>query len=32
MPDDQYSHGHHPSVIRSHSWRSAENSAAYLLP
>ena len=32
IPDDQYSHGHHPSVIRSHSWRSAENSAAYLLP
>ncbi|NDC26996.1 MAG: methyltransferase domain-containing protein, partial [Actinobacteria bacterium] len=25
-------HNHHPSVIRSHSWRSAENSAAYLLP
>lgn len=29
---DIYSHGHHPSVLRSHSWRTAENSAAYLLP
>jgi SAM-dependent methyltransferase len=27
-----YSHGHHNSVLRSHSWRTAENSAAYLLP
>jgi ubiquinone/menaquinone biosynthesis C-methylase UbiE len=27
-----YSHGHHDSVLRSHRWRSAENSAAYLLP
>ncbi len=27
-----YSHGHHPSVLRSHSWRTAENSAGYLLP
>jgi SAM-dependent methyltransferase len=26
-----YSHGHHESVLRSHSWRTAENSAAYLL-
>lgn len=26
-----YTHGHHPSVLRSHSWRTAENSAAYLL-
>ena len=32
LPDDTYSHGHHKSVIRSHSWRSAENSCAYLLP
>ncbi|MEI8392944.1 MAG: methyltransferase domain-containing protein [Actinomycetes bacterium] len=32
VPNDQYTHGHHPSVIRSHSWRSVENSAAYLLP
>jgi ubiquinone/menaquinone biosynthesis C-methylase UbiE len=27
-----YTHGHHPSVLRSHAWRTAENSAAYLLP
>ncbi|KAJ2965440.1 hypothetical protein NUW54_g14118 [Trametes sanguinea] len=27
-----YTHGHHESVLRSHSWRTAENSAAYLLP
>lgn len=27
-----YTHGHHASVLRSHSWRTAENSAAYLLP
>ncbi|KIJ59778.1 hypothetical protein HYDPIDRAFT_100082 [Hydnomerulius pinastri MD-312] len=26
-----YSHGHHESVLRSHSWRTAENSAGYLL-
>ncbi len=32
VPDDTYTHGHHESVIRSHSWRTAENSAAYLLP
>ena len=31
MPD-VYTHGHHESVLRSHSWRTAENSAAYLLP
>ncbi len=29
---DVYTHGHHPSVLRSHTWRTAENSAAYLLP
>jgi ubiquinone/menaquinone biosynthesis C-methylase UbiE len=28
---DTYSHGHHESVLRSHTWRTAENSAAYLL-
>ena len=28
----QYTHGHHDSVLRSHRWRTAENSAAYLLP
>jgi len=27
-----YTHGHHDSVLRSHRWRTAENSAAYLLP
>lgn len=29
---DAYAHGHHASVLRSHTWRTAENSAAYLLP
>ncbi len=29
---DVYLHGHHESVLRSHRWRTAENSAAYLLP
>jgi len=28
---ETYSHGHHESVLRSHEWRTAENSAAYLL-
>jgi len=28
---DVYTHGHHESVLRSHRWRTAENSAAYLL-
>jgi ubiquinone/menaquinone biosynthesis C-methylase UbiE len=28
---DRYSHGHHESVLRSHRWRTAENSAAFLL-
>ena len=31
MPE-VYTHGHHESVLRSHRWRTAENSAAYLLP
>jgi ubiquinone/menaquinone biosynthesis C-methylase UbiE len=30
-PTDRYTHGHHPSVLRSHEWRTAENSAGYLL-
>ena len=30
--DERYLHGHHASVLRSHSWRTAENSAAYLIP
>lgn len=29
---DTYLHGHHESVLRSHGWRTAENSAGYLLP
>jgi SAM-dependent methyltransferase len=29
---DRYTHGHHESVLRSHRWRTAENSAGYLLP
>jgi len=32
MTDHTYTHGHHESVLRSHRWRTAENSAAYLLP
>ncbi len=32
MSDAVYTHGHHESVLRSHRWRTAENSAAYLLP
>ena len=31
MPE-VYTHGHHESVLRSHKWRTAENSAGYLLP
>ncbi len=27
-----YLQGHHDSVLRSHRWRTAANSAAYLLP
>ena len=29
--DDTYTHGHQESVLRSHKWRTVENSAAYLL-
>ena len=29
---DTYTHGHHESVLRAHQWRTAANSAAYLLP
>jgi ubiquinone/menaquinone biosynthesis C-methylase UbiE len=32
MAPDVYTHGHHDSVLRSHRWRTAQNSAAYLLP
>ena len=28
---ETYTHGHHESVLRSHRWRTAENSCAYLL-
>lgn len=28
---DRYAHGHHDSVLRSHRWRTAANSAGYLL-
>ncbi len=28
---DVYTHGHHETVLRSHTWRTAENSAGYLL-
>jgi ubiquinone/menaquinone biosynthesis C-methylase UbiE len=28
----QYLHGHHASVLRSHSWRTVENSAPHLIP
>jgi len=31
-PSDTYTHGHHPSVLKSHTWRTVENSAAYLIP
>jgi ubiquinone/menaquinone biosynthesis C-methylase UbiE len=29
---DVYTHGHHEAVLRSHRWRTVENSARYLLP
>jgi SAM-dependent methyltransferase len=32
MSEPAYTHGHHESVLRSHRWRTAENSAGYLLP
>ncbi len=32
MTDVPYTHGHHDSVLRSHRWRTADNSAGYLLP
>jgi ubiquinone/menaquinone biosynthesis C-methylase UbiE len=31
MSSEIYTHGHHESVLRSHTWRTAENSAGYLL-
>src|SRR5262245_33722937 len=32
MKETVYTHGHHESVLRSHRWRTVENSAAYLIP
>ncbi len=32
MPEERYTHGHHESVLRSHTWRTVANSAAYLAP
>src|SRR6478609_11701068 len=32
QPDDVYTHGHHESVVRAHAARTAENSAAFVLP
>ncbi|MEY2474865.1 MAG: hypothetical protein QOG87_180 [Actinomycetota bacterium] len=29
---DVYTHGHQDAVLRSHRWRTADNSAGYLLP
>ncbi|MGA8209693.1 MAG: methyltransferase domain-containing protein, partial [Nocardioidaceae bacterium] len=29
---NRYTHGHHDAVVRSHRWRTAANSAAYLTP
>jgi ubiquinone/menaquinone biosynthesis C-methylase UbiE len=31
-PDAHYTHGHPEAVLRSHRWRTVENSAAHLLP
>ena len=31
-PTETYTHGHHDSVLRSHRWRTAENSAPHLVP
>ena len=31
-PAEAYTHGHHESVLRVHSWRTVDNSAAYLAP
>jgi SAM-dependent methyltransferase len=30
MTTERYTHGHHESVLKSHTWRTIENSAAYL--
>lgn len=31
-PQEKYTHGHHESVLKSHTWRTIDNSAAYLSP
>ncbi|MDQ4488998.1 methyltransferase domain-containing protein [Sinomonas sp. ASV486] len=31
-PDDVYTHGHHESVVQAHAARTAQNSAAFLIP
>lgn len=31
-PNERYTHGHHESVLKSHTWRTVANSAAYLEP
>lgn len=31
MTSERYTHGHHESVLRSHRWRTAQNSAGFLL-
>jgi ubiquinone/menaquinone biosynthesis C-methylase UbiE len=28
----EYAHGHHPTVLKSHLWRTLDNSCAYVLP
>jgi ubiquinone/menaquinone biosynthesis C-methylase UbiE len=28
----EYGHGHHKTVLKSHTWRTVDNSAAYLVP
>lgn len=32
QPREHYTHGHHESVLKSHTWRTIANSAAYLEP
>ena len=32
QPEDVYTHGHHESVVRAHASRTADNSAAFVLP
>jgi len=31
VTSERYIHGHHESVLRSHTWRTVENSASYLV-